>query len=247
MDHIKIGIYVDSANINRNGGYSMRYDILRNYCARSGYPIRLNTYLPFDKERAETDIEYRNKQYGYYSVLRNFGYKVITKAVRWYYDDETRYGKANVDLDMAVDMLIQAKNLDKIFLLTGDGDFIKVVQAVQNMGVRVEIIAFKNISQSLIFESDYFTSGYLIPNLIPIPDQDPEDWAQIDYRVRAMVYAVNEGYGFLRYMDLDFNLREVFFHFSELPPNTYANLDDVFECTLTETPRGIQARELDHP
>ena len=68
--------------------------------------------------------------------------------MKWFKDDEgNKVSKANADLDMAVDMLLQSKNLDKMYLLTGDGDFRNVVRAVQNEGVRVEVIAFKNISK----------------------------------------------------------------------------------------------------
>ena len=74
----------------------------------------------------------------YLSILRSFGYKVITKAIKWFEDENgTRYGKANADLDMAVDILTQSQNLDKVYLLTGDGDFTRVVQAVQNMGAEL--------------------------------------------------------------------------------------------------------------
>ena len=34
----------------------------------------MNTYMVFDEERAEEDQEYREKQQGYFSVLRSFGY-----------------------------------------------------------------------------------------------------------------------------------------------------------------------------
>ena len=36
---------------------------------------------------------------------------------------------------------------------------------------RVEVVAFENVSQSRREEADMFLSGYLIPNLLPIPQQ----------------------------------------------------------------------------
>lgn len=242
---MKIGIYVDAANINKNGGYAMRYDVLKDYCARDLIPIRLNTYTVFDRDRSETDREYRDKQYSYFAVLRSFGYKVITKPLRWFTDDEgNRYGKANADLDMAVDILTQARHLDKIFILTGDGDFKKVVQAVQNMGVRVEIIAFKNISRELVFEADLFTSGYLIPNLLPIDHQDQREWGMVDSKVRGSCYAIQDGFGFMRIINQSYEFEEVFFHFSELPPGHRVRLDEIFEFSLHRTAKGWQAKSL---
>lgn len=232
---MKVGIYIDAYNISLNGGYAMRYDILRDFCLMNDKGLRLNTYMVFDEERAAEDIEYRDRQYGYFSVLRSFGYKVVTKPVRSYKTESGDWvTKGNVDVEMATDMIIQAANLDKIFLLTGDGDFTKAVAAIQNMGVRVEVIAFRNISRDLINECDQFTSGFLIPNLLPVRsvDQDPLDWGKEDNRVRGVCYNVDEGYGFMRYLDLEFQPREIFFHFSQLPRGHHVRVDDIFEFTI---------------
>ena len=104
----KVGLYVDVANIARNGGYGMRFDILRDFaCREHGEPLRLNAYVAYDAERAKTDIDYKHRTLNFYSALRDLGYKVIEKVVSWYVDDDgNRFGKANADLDMAVDALL---------------------------------------------------------------------------------------------------------------------------------------------
>ncbi|MGA7875285.1 MAG: NYN domain-containing protein, partial [Desulfoferrobacter sp.] len=165
----KVGVYVDAANLARNGGYGMRYDVLREFaCRGNADPVRLNAYVTFDAERAEQDTTYKQGQFDFYSLLRDFGFKVIQKNVKWYTDESgNRFGKANADLDMAVDALLQSENLDRVLLATGDGDFIRVVQALQNKGCRVEIVSFENVSAELRREADIFMSGYLIPNLLP--------------------------------------------------------------------------------
>src|SRR5262245_18010530 len=106
----KIAVYVDSANMFRNGGYGMRYDVLREFACRGGSePVRLNAYVSYDEQRARDDDEYRNGQNGFYSILRDFGYKVIQIAVKWYVDENgNRFGKVNADLDLAVDALLQS-------------------------------------------------------------------------------------------------------------------------------------------
>lgn len=237
---MKAGIFVDASNISVNGGYSMRYDVLKEYCQRSHTQlIRLNTYLAYDAERAETDLEYRDRQVAYHSVLRSFGFKVITKNIKRFVTEEGEFvSKANADIDMAVDILLQTNNLDKIYVLTGDSDFQKVVQAVQNKGSRVELIAFKNIARSLINEVDFFTSGYLIPNLIPIKDQRSEDWGKEHRRVRGTCYALQDGFGFMRYYDLNHQSQEIFFHFSQLPRGIRPRLEEVFEFSLAQNLRG---------
>ena len=198
----KVGLYVDVANIARNGGYGMRFDILRDFaCRDSGEPMRLNAYVAFDADRAKIDNDYKYRTLNFYSALRDLGYKVIEKVVSWYVDDDgNRFGKANADLDMAVDALLQSENLDRVMLATGDGDFIEVVRALQNKGCRVECVAFENVSTNLKREVDLYMSGYLIPNLQPV--EGVSNWGEIGGRVRGICYTYNQqkSFGFMRYL-----------------------------------------------
>ncbi|MFK7972661.1 MAG: NYN domain-containing protein [Bacteroidia bacterium] len=243
---IKIGIYVDAANILMNGGFNMRYDQLRAYCtADKGIPIRLNTYLAYDEEKAKKNKEYRERQQGYHTALRNFGYKVVIKKVKWFKDEEgNRVSKANADLDMAVDMLLQSKNLDKMYLLTGDGDFRNVVRAVQNEGVRVEVIAFRNISHELIHETDLFSSGYLIPNLRPVDDQGFTEWAKPGKRARGVITSLHDGYGFIRFMDMDYEWQFAYFAFKDLPKKFQAKTEQMFTFEIAQNNKGYQAQNM---
>lgn len=242
---MKIGIYIDAANINLNGGYNMRYDVLKAYCTQEDVPLRMNTYVSFDRIRAGKDQAYHQKQNRYFSILRNFGYKVIVKDVKWFFDDSgNKYGKANADLDMAVDMLLQAQKLDKIYLLTGDGDFKRVVQALQNLGIRIEVIAFENISQELKNEADVFTSGYLIPNLLPMAEEEPT-WGEENSRVRGICYHTQDKFGFMHLMNPAFKYEEVFFHISAFKNKTQPSLEQVYEFTLKKAPRGWQAEQIE--
>src|SRR5438105_998916 len=111
----RVGVYVDVANLSRNGGYGMRYDVLREFaCRGSAEPIRLNAYVSYDEDRADREIEYKDAQIAFFSILRDFGFKVIEKKYKWYFDENGRaFGKANADLDMAVDALLQSENIDR--------------------------------------------------------------------------------------------------------------------------------------
>jgi hypothetical protein len=62
ISSMRVGVFVDAENVRYNGGYQMRYDVLRRFAAReSGTLQRLNTYLAFDLERAREDQEYAKK------------------------------------------------------------------------------------------------------------------------------------------------------------------------------------------
>ena len=232
------GVYADVAQLTRNGGYGMRYEVLREFvCRGSAEPVRLNAYVSFDATRAETDLAYREAQQGFYSMLRDFGYKVILKHVKWYTDENgNRYGKANADLDLAVDALLQSENLDRVLLATGDGDFVQVVRALQNKGCRVEVVAFENVSTELKREADLYMSGYLVPNLLPTDTwRTGPAWGEIGSRVRGVCYMHGgKGYGFLRFIKFigselwkidprqsESPYESVFFHNSQLPDDVY--------------------------
>ena len=148
---LKTGIYVDAENIRLCGGYGMRYDVLVDLAnVGKSVLLRANSYLAEDRARTKEDPEYRQKLYRYHDVLRQCGFKVIKKYVKHFVDDEgILTTKANADMDLAIDALLQARNLDRVILLTGDGDFIRLVLALQNMGCRVEVIGFKYVSNEL--------------------------------------------------------------------------------------------------
>jgi len=200
-----VGLYIDAANIQYNGGWGMAYDVLREFaCRDGGVPLRLNSYVTFDAERARRDNGYRFGVERFHNAIRDMGFKVIVKEVKRYRDDAgNTFAKANADLDMAVDALLQSDALGRVILATGDGDFVRVVQALQNKGCRVEVVAFDNVSAALRREVDYFLSGFLIPNLLPSregPDSVP--WGEKGSIVRGVCYHFNRdgGFGFIRYL-----------------------------------------------
>ena len=149
---LKTGIYVDAENVRLCGGYGMRYDILAEL-ANTGDStlLRANSYLAEDRSRTKDDDEYRQKLYRYHDIVRQCGFKVIKKYVKHFVDDEgILTTKANADMDLAIDALLQARNLDRVILLTGDSDFIRLVLALQNMGCRVEVIGFNEDHVSIL-------------------------------------------------------------------------------------------------
>ena len=202
---MRIGVFVDAENVRYNGGYQMRYDVLRRFAARDqGMIQRLNTYLAFDLERAREDPEYAKKSRAYQQMVRDFGWKITVKYVRRYTDDSGNVTtKANADLDMAVDAMLQAGKLDQVLLVTGDGDFLQVVNALQNTGCRVELIGFKNVSRQLQQEVDAYYSGYMIPDLLPISYEPRNEWGKPGSCVRGVCtkWFPEKGYGFLRFMN----------------------------------------------
>ncbi len=216
---LKTGIYVDAENIKMSGGYGMRYDVLVDFAGdENSVMLRANCYLAEDRERTRQDQDYRQKVYFYHNILRQCGFKIIKKYVRRYEDEEGNVTtKANADMDLAIDALLQARNLDRIILLTGDGDFIRLVTALQNMGCRVEVIGFNNVSNELREAADSFISGFLIPGLLPIQGIGQHDEGQWQ-RGTVANFNGERGFGFFRYYHRAkgrLESKTVFFHLSK--------------------------------
>ncbi|MFN4092684.1 MAG: NYN domain-containing protein [Brevundimonas sp.] len=70
------------------------------------------------------------------------GFSVVTKPAKRFTDaDGHRRIKGNMDIEIAVDMLGLAPHLDHAVLFSGDGDFRRLVQAVQEQGTRVSVVS----------------------------------------------------------------------------------------------------------
>ncbi|HEY0429964.1 MAG TPA: NYN domain-containing protein [Pyrinomonadaceae bacterium] len=146
------------------------------------------------------------RQQGFLLWMRRNGFRVVQKELKTFYDG-TR--KANLDVEIAVDMLSLAGRYDTAVLVSGDEDFVYALNAVAYKGCRVEVAGFRsNTAPRLIDVADFFidlgdiaelvrkdaTQGesYEIPSFIP-PDempppellrQQPENFAGMPSKIR---------------------------------------------------------------
>ena len=70
------------------------------------------------------------------------GYTMVTKPTKEFTDATGRRKiKGNMDIELAIDVMEMAQSLDHIVLFSGDGDFRRLVEAVQRRGVRVTVVS----------------------------------------------------------------------------------------------------------
>jgi uncharacterized LabA/DUF88 family protein len=70
------------------------------------------------------------------------GFTVVTKAAKEYTDANGRKRhRGDMDVDLAVDMMELADRVDHMVLFSGDGDFRRLIEAVQRKGVRVTVVS----------------------------------------------------------------------------------------------------------
>lgn len=152
---LKLGLYVDHENIRLSRGSDVDYEVLLEYFSDDYYMMRAVSYMVVDENHA-TDLA--DRLHKYRDKMRYIGYKVVEKVKKTYYDEETgeRYAKANADMDLAIDAIRQSANLDVIVIISGDGDFSRLVEAIQATGKRVIVGAFSNVSTELRRMADQY-------------------------------------------------------------------------------------------
>jgi uncharacterized LabA/DUF88 family protein len=145
-----VAVFVDVANIfyaAKAAGIDIDYVTLLKSATAGRDFVRAYAYTGLDPEN--------ENQRQFHSFLARNGYKVISKDIRKYGDGRI---KANLDIELVVDMMKTARNLDIAVVVSGDGDFAPAIRAVQEQGVRVEVISFRgNTSSDLIDVADQFT------------------------------------------------------------------------------------------
>ncbi len=144
-----VAVFVDVANIfyaAKAAGVDIDYTTLLKTATAGRDFVRAYAYTGLDPDN--------DNQRQFHSFLARSGYKVVSKDIRKYGDGKV---KANLDIELVVDMMRTAQNLDIAVVVSGDGDFAPAIRAVQQMGVRVEVISFRgNTSSDLIEVADTF-------------------------------------------------------------------------------------------
>ena len=114
------------------------------------------------------------RQQGFLLWMRRNGFRVIQKELKTFYDG-TR--KANLDVEIAVDMLSLAGRYDTAVLVSGDEDFVYAVNAVAYKGCRVEVAGFRsNTAPRLIDVADFFIDLGDIAELVSKDASSADDY-----------------------------------------------------------------------
>lgn len=91
----------------------------------------------------------------FFEALRKLGIEIKIKELQTYFGG---LKKADWDVGIAVDAIRLSPSLDVIVLVSGDGDFLPLIEYLKNIGKIVEVIAFsKSASNKLREAADDFT------------------------------------------------------------------------------------------
>lgn len=135
----RLAIFIDGANLYgaaRSLGFDIDYRRLLDLFAKKGRLIRAFYYTTLIEDQEYSPIR------PLIDWLDYNGYSMVTKPLREYTDSQGRRRvKGNVDIDLAIDALEMAERADHILLFSGDGDFKRLVEAIQRKGVRVTVVS----------------------------------------------------------------------------------------------------------
>ena len=135
----RVALFIDGANLYataRSLGFDIDYkrllDVFSNHCnlVRSLYYTALVEDQEYSPIRPLVDwLDYN-------------GYTMVTKPTKEFTDAAGRRKiKGNMDIELAVDVMEMLEHLDHIVLFSGDGDFRRLVEAVQRRGRRVTVVS----------------------------------------------------------------------------------------------------------
>ena len=135
----RIGLFIDGANLYaaaRALGFDIDYKRLLEVFSVEGHLIRALYYTALIEDQEYSPIR------PLVDWLDYNGYTMVTKPTKEFTDSIGRRKlKGNMDIELAIDAMEMCDNLDHIVLFSGDGDFRRLVEAVQRKGTRVSVVS----------------------------------------------------------------------------------------------------------
>jgi uncharacterized LabA/DUF88 family protein len=135
----RLGLFIDGANLYaaaRSLGFDIDYKRLLDLFASKGHLIRAFYYTALVEDQEYSPIR------PLVDWLDYNGYTMVTKPTKEFTDAFGRRKiKGNMDIELAIDVMEMAPFLDHIVLFSGDGDFRRLVEAVQHKGKRVSVVS----------------------------------------------------------------------------------------------------------
>ena len=135
----RIGLFIDGSNLYaaaRALAFDIDYKRLLELFSAKGHVVRAFYYTALLEEHEYSPIR------PLVDWLDYNGYTMVTKQTKEFTDSAGRRKiKGNMDIELAVDVMEMAQYLDHIIIFSGDGDFRRLVEAVQRKGVRVSAVS----------------------------------------------------------------------------------------------------------
>lgn len=156
----RVGVFVDVANLLYSArGMRMTLDFgkLLGFLRGNRRVIRAHAYAPTNPEPGA--------EQAFLSAVKGVGYRITTKNYKTFASGAK---KADMDLDLCMDIvrMVDAKALDTVVLVSGDSDFLPLLEYCSDHGVRVEVAAFDDSAAMILRQScDLFINLSAVPEI----------------------------------------------------------------------------------
>src|SRR4029078_7407860 len=135
----RLPLFIDGANLYaaaRALGFDIDYKRLLDLFATKGRLVRAFYYTALVGDQEYSPI------CPLVDWLDYNGYTMVTKPTKEFTDASGRRKiKGDMDIELAIDLMEMSEHLDHAILFSGDGDFRRLVEAVQRKGVRVTVVS----------------------------------------------------------------------------------------------------------
>ena len=144
----RIALFIDGSNLYATAralGFDIDYKSLLGMFQKQAVMVRAFYYTALLDDQEYSPIR------PLVDWLDYNGYTIVTKPTKEFTDATGRRKiKGNMDIELAIDVMEMSDRLDHIVLFSGDGDFRRLVEAVQRKGVRVTVISTIKSSPPMI-------------------------------------------------------------------------------------------------
>lgn len=180
--HERVALFIDGANLyatSKSLGFDIDYKRLLQHFRQRASLVRALYYTALAEDQEYSSIR------PLIDWLDYNGYSMVTKPIKEFTDSTGRRKiKGNMDIELAVDAMRLAENLDHIVLFSGDGDFRSLVAALQQKGKRVSVVSTLQtqppmIADELRRQADQFVD---LADLESVIGRDPAQRAQREPR-----------------------------------------------------------------
>jgi len=147
----RVGIYIDAQNLYHSGKNlyhsKVNFGAIVKDALEGRKLVRAVAYVIATESGEES---------GFFDALTKMGIETKVKDLQIF---SSGAKKADWDVGLAIDAVKLSPKLDTVILITGDGDFVPLVEYLQmNQGCQVEVVSFgKSTSSKLIEAADHFT------------------------------------------------------------------------------------------
>ena len=135
----RIALFVDGSNLYaaaRALGFDIDYRRLLEVFTDQGKLLRAFYYTALIEDQEFSPIR------PLVDWLDYNGYTMVTKPAKEFTDAAGRRKiKGNMDIELAIDVMEMAEHLDHAIIFSGDGDFRRLVEAIQRKGLRVSVVS----------------------------------------------------------------------------------------------------------